>query len=123
MVGNNLKFTIIRPTNLTDDEIGGANVTGVTIATDVEGRFEEAKATMVLLQQGVSVTSVYRGQCRPVDMSENDELIVTFPQYHPFYGKRFEVVSVQTPSTNPRDGRGMVLFNLRKKDNARNVYH
>jgi hypothetical protein len=122
MHGNNLKFRIVRPTNRPDDEIGGANISGVVIAEDVEGRIEEAKATMVLLQQGVDVTSVYRGQSRPVDMEENDEITVTFPPYHNFYGKIFEVVSLQEPSTNPRDGRGMRLFHLRRKDNARSVY-
>lgn len=121
MVGNNLKFNIIRPINFTDDDIGGANISGTLIAENIEGRFEEAKASMVLLQQGISITSVYRGQCRPVDIQERDELVVSFPPYHPFLGQTFQVISVQTPSLNPKTGNDMRSFHMNRKDNARNV--
>lgn len=121
MHGNNLKFSLYRYTTGEDDEIGGANVSGVLLQENINGRFEEAKPSMVLLQQGYATTSIYRGQSDFCQMRELDYLVVTFPIYHPYYGLQFEVLGVQNPSTNPRDGRNMLLFHLQRKDNARNV--
>lgn len=101
MLGNNIKFSIIRSNMAADDKVGGAMVTGTTSYTDIAGRLANSPAQELLLQQGLEINQIWRLQMKSmVTITEQDTVIVTAPASHPMFNQTFRVVYVRFPSFN-----------------------
>lgn len=83
-----------------DDEVGGAMITGTVAHVNVEARIESNPEEQVLLQQGLQTLRTFNALIVPgsLDVRERDELEVTAPAHHPYYGVRFRIVGVQYSS-------------------------
>lgn len=106
--GLNLRCNIWRISYDPDDEVGGAVITGSVLHESMLLNLQEEPAEQLLLQQGLETQKIFTGTVVPgnKDIRERDELEVTFPYPHVFYGKRFRILNVRHSSfapTNPRD--------------------
>lgn len=106
--------------NLSDDEVGGARLSGTVLYDSVYARFEQPQPNFLLLQQGLEVTDTIQCTCRPPNMTvkERDEVEVIFPLHHPLYGERLRVVSVQLSDLHPSDSRGKLILYLTRSEYA-----
>lgn len=83
-----------------DDVVGGAMITGSVVHPYVHARIESNPEEQVLLQQGLQTLRTFNALIVPgsLDVRERDELEVTAPAHHPYYGERFRIVGVQYSS-------------------------
>jgi hypothetical protein len=116
--GMNIRMNIWRIEFPIDDEVGGAVVTGTLVYRNVRGRLEEAKPQMLLLQQGLEIPRIFTAHVVPATLiiKERDEVEVSVPTDHSFYGKRMVVRGVETLSMRPSDHRAYTVLSLSKKD-------
>lgn len=112
--GMNVRGRIWRITTPTDDDVGGAVVTGTVIYNNVWGRLGAQRASSLLLEQGIEVSGVWMLLVRPAVMMirERDEYEVTFPTNHLEYGNRFRIVGVRATSMHPSDSRGFLELTM-----------
>ena len=99
--GANTRVQIWRITTIAgDDEVGGAVVTGTVLHPYVKARIEANEPEQLLLQQGLETPRTFNALIVPgtLDVRERDELEITAPSYHPYYGVRFRIVGVQFSS-------------------------
>lgn len=94
--GLNLTAQIWRMSNTTDDSVGGASITGTVVYT-VPFAISARRPSQESLEQGLEVRKIYDGTTRlcNVTLYERDEIEVTCPANHPYYGLRFRIVGVQ----------------------------
>lgn len=87
--GLNVKVTFWHQSNDTDDSIGGANITGTALATNVPARITPIMPTLQYLEQGIEVEKLFRVRAVPGTLSgvEFDRIEVTWPTDHQFYGQ------------------------------------
>jgi len=104
----------------TDDEVGGAEVTGTVAYDGVHARMTPKANNPLLLEQGIETDTLFNLEVRPPSMIiyERDEWETTFPLNHWTYGKRFRIVSVQYPSVHPDDSRGFINLVLKRRERA-----
>jgi hypothetical protein len=119
MFGFNCKSQIWRMTNLgqEDTRVGGASITGSVIHENVLTRIQdEAEEPLLVQQQGLETNRVLSGNIVPgnLDVRERDELEVTEPLDHFYYGKRFRIIRVRNSSHTPRDPRNYMILRLEK---------
>ena len=83
-----------------DDIVGGAMITGSVAHSNVMARIESNPEDQLLLQQGLETIRTFNALIAPgsLDVRERDELEVTAPTHHPYYGVRFRIVGVQYSS-------------------------
>jgi len=83
-----------------DDIVGGAVITGSVAHSNVHARIESNPEEQVLLQQGLQTLRTFNALIVPgsLDVRERDELEVTAPVHHPYYGVRFRITGVQYSS-------------------------
>lgn len=83
-----------------DDVVGGAMITGTVAHSDVFARIEANPEDQLLLQQGLETVRTFNALIVPgsLDVRERDELEVSAPSHHPYYGVRFRIVGVQYSS-------------------------
>jgi len=100
VAGLNTKVRIYRIDFDDDDEVGGAMITGSVAHSNVMARIESNPEEQVLLQQGLQTLRTFNALIVPgsLDVRERDELEVTAPVHHPYYGVRFRIVGVQYSS-------------------------
>lgn len=97
--GMNVQTTIVRMNQATDDDIGGAVLTGTAIHECVATTFQEMPPSMLLVQQGIETKKIARALVRPSTMTilERDELLVTAPANHPYINTRWRIIKVNYP--------------------------
>lgn len=97
-----------------DDEVGGARTTGTMLYDNVQARIQSNMPSQLLLQQGLETLRTYTCLVRPGTMviEERDELEVTAPYTHPYYGQRFRINGVLEQSLHPGDYRGYLMLSL-----------
>lgn len=118
--GLNLKGRIWRLiANPYDDSVGGAVPSGTILYEPIFARIFAERPTLALLEQGLEVPTIFRGQLSyPVlttgtfNIQPNDQLEITFPPISPYYQKKFVLIGIQPPSFE--DGRHYVQVNLRR---------
>ncbi len=84
-----------------DDIVGGAMITGSVAHSNVHARIEANEQEQLLMQQqGLETIRTFNAIIVPgvLDVRERDELEVTAPVHHPYYGVRFRIVGVQYSS-------------------------
>lgn len=112
--GYNCFATIWRLTTPTDDVVGGAVPTGTPILTGVLTWLDSKAPEQILLQQGYETARTFVATVVPgyLDIQEKDELEVTAPVEHVYFGKRFRITGVQHSNLDRRDPRNYILLNL-----------
>lgn len=123
VAGNNCRSSIFRIIEGLDDYVGGATVTGSVVYENVLTRFESQPEDQIFVAQGLETLRTYRATIVPgtLTIKERDELEITHPQDHPYYGCRFRITSMQYSSHNPRDPRNYILLNLVRSVRAHTI--
>jgi hypothetical protein len=121
--GLNLRCTVFRYTEGTDDIVGGAVVTGTAVYTNIQLRLEEQPVQQLLLQQGLETQKTFEGIVVPGTMiiKERDEIEVTYPIEDVRYGKRFRIINARPSSMNTRDPRSYITLTLVRSERAHNI--
>lgn len=98
----------------TDDEVGGAIVTGSLVYDRVPLRFQAEPEEQLLMQQGLQTVRTFTGIIVPgtLDIRERDNLEITEPLDHVYYGNKFRIVSVRHSSHNRRDPRNYMMLGM-----------
>jgi len=120
VAGLNARARIWRMTNLADDSVGGAQISGSVIHTNVYTRLEANPEEQLLLQQGLETIRTYNALIQPgtLDIRERDEYEITAPFDHQYYGVRLRIVGVQYSSHNARDRRNYIRLSLTRSVRA-----
>lgn len=118
--GENIRGTIWRILEGQDDYVGGATITGTPIYHDVLLRLEEQPAQQLLLQQGLETVKIFEAIIVPgtLRIKERDELEVTLPFDHIYYGHRFRIMNVRYSSFNTRDPRNYISLTMTRSERA-----
>ncbi len=118
-LGMNCSVKFIRPIYL-DDEIGGAYPTGTTLHAFIDARIQEEPTKTEYLQQGLETRKIFSATFwgHLLTFREQDEVEVVSPPNHEYYGKRFRVVSHQSPNNHPAQKRNIHLAKLERSQIA-----
>jgi len=83
-----------------DDSVGGALPTGTVIYPQVFARIFTEKPTLAILEQGLEVPEMFSAILEPGNfiLQHNDQFEGIGPNISPYIGKRFRIISIQTPS-------------------------
>jgi hypothetical protein len=111
--GLNMLIRVHRMTQITDDQVGGARISG-TSTTDYHARMQASPDEQLLLQQGLETVRMFTLIVSPgcQDIRERDEIEIIAPTDHPYYSKRFRVVSMRHSDFNPRDPRNYSMLTV-----------
>lgn len=120
MAGVNCFLSVWRWTYTADDAVGGAEPTGTFVYRDVRAFLEEQPEEMLLLQQGLETLKTFKARIVPgyLTIYERDEVEVTAPSDHYYYGKRFRVINTRPSTHNKRDPRAYTLLTLTRSVRA-----
>ena len=118
--GMNSRMNIWRINFTTDDEVGGAVITGTLMYQNVHCRVEAVRPEMILVQQGLEIPRIFTAHVVPATLiiRERDEIEVTIPLNHAHYMERMIVRGVQTLGMRPSDSRSYQVLTLSKKEYA-----
>lgn len=118
--GLNLRCSVIRILQDTDDVVGGAMITGSVVYSGIDIRLEEQPTEQLLLQQGAETQKTFDGIVVPGTLliKERDEIEITFPIEDVRYGDRYRVVSARPTSFNTRDPRSYISLTLVRSERA-----
>ena len=118
MAGYNLRVKVWRMSNDADDVVGGSMITGSIVYSGVQAFMQESPTQMLLAQQGLETMSVFNVTLIPGTLTiyERDEIEVTHPSDHYYYGQRFRVMSSKHSSHNPRDPRNYLMLVVTRSD-------
>jgi len=108
VAGLNSRVRVWRMSNIDDDTVGGARVSGTVLHDYVRARIEANPEEQILLQQGLEAPRTFNALIVPgnIDIRERDEIEVMKPVDHIYYGERFRVVGIQFSSmdvSNPNN--------------------
>ena len=122
----NSRFSVFRD-EIADDGSGFATVTGTTtIATNEPGRLDFFIPNVNLLgipgiETQVTYSLFFRStRQHPINIRENDYVIVVFPIYHVEYNKRLRVRGVLNESLHPQDPHSIIECTLTRIRESRN---
>jgi hypothetical protein len=103
-----------------DDVVGGAVVTGTYVYCDVPARMHEKPVDHVFFQQGIEVVKTFQMMVKPSTLMiyDRDEVEITWPTDHRFYGKRFRVMGDAYTNFHPREERGYLILDLTRSVRA-----
>ena len=118
--GLNMSFSIWRMDTGTDDYVGGASVTGTVVYQNIRGRMQGFVPRQVFESQGLETSRTYTFLLVPatLDVRERDELEVTAPFDHRFFGDRFRVMGAMPADFNPRDPRNYMIASTSRSERA-----
>lgn len=120
--GLNARIRVWRMTELVDDSVGGAVLTGTVAYDSLEARWQPLKPDPLLLFQGIETNRIIRCTTRPstITIFENDEVEIVWPPQHADSGVRFKVVKIQRDAIHPLDRRNFVELQLSRIKVSRN---
>jgi len=106
MYGLNLKAQIWQMNQAGDDSVGGSVITGTVAYTDVAVRLSARRPSQASLEAGLEVNRII--DCilvgKGLTINERDEIEVTFPTTHPYFGERLRVTGLQLDSRRRNTG-------------------
>lgn len=120
MLGLNIKVTIHHNNYMTDDDIGGAVVTGTVAYPGLSARLSARRPSQAALEAGLEVERLFDMIVNTQGLSlihERDEVEVTYPANSPYYGERFRILGIQHDSRLP--GIGHTEFTLSRIERSR----
>lgn len=115
--GLNLRATIWQMNNAADDQVGGSMITGTPIHSNLPMAIAAKRPTQISLEQGLEVEAIYDAtfrQCGVTDIKERDEIEVTCPSNHPYYGLRFRILGIQAPKRHRQGAQHCTLSRIRQ---------
>ena len=103
-----------------DDVVGGAVTTGTYAYSKVQARLHEKPVDHVFYQQGIEVVKTFQMMVKPSTLMiyDRDEVEITWPTTHRFYGKRFRVMGDAYTNFHPREERGYLILDLTRSVRA-----
>ncbi len=118
--GFNMEVRVWRVSFGTDDIVGGAVTTGTYAYSQVSARLHEMPVDHVFFQQGIEVTKSFRMMVKPSNLMiyDRDEIEITLPPDHRFYGDRFRVMGDAYTNFHPREDRGYLILDLTRSERA-----
>jgi hypothetical protein len=122
VAGLNMQIRLWRMTTLSDDDVGGARVSGTAYA-DYYARMQGQKEEQLLLQQGLETPRTFGVVFAPGnrDVQERDEVEIINPPDHPYYQKRFRIIAMRHSDFNTRDPRSYTMLTLLRSEIAHDV--
>lgn len=113
---------IYRLTQQADDDYGGAVYSGTVVYPNTSCQFEVTPSSRMLLQQGIEVQSIAFALVRPATLQilEQDQFEITWPPYHPQYGKRYKIDKVEADARPASKAESMLRLTLKRIDSTRN---
>ena len=104
----------------TDDDSGGAMITGTVVHERVPARIQQQPEEQLLLQQGAEIRKSFSAIIAPVtlDIDERYEFEITSPTNYYLYGKPLRVVNVRQSDFPPGDSRNYILLTLVRSHKA-----
>ena len=123
--GYNVWLNIWRITFPSDNVVGGSQPSGTVVYSHVPARFQANPEEQLLLQQGLETQRTFKATLGPgtLDIYERDEVEVTHPFDHHYFGDRFRIISVSYSDHNPRDPRNYLMLTLRRIVRAQSNAH
>lgn len=125
--GLNLKVDITKISNLTDDAVGGAVVTGTVVISNLPAQLTARRPSQVMLEQGLETEAIFDFSANVtknkavIDMEERYEIQVVQPVGHPLFGLRFRVQGVQPGRRRPKYAT-LHLTVSRIRESRKNVF-
>ena len=121
IAGLNCRVNIWRIDYNDDDIVGGAMVTGSLQFQNVHARIQANKEEQIIAQQGLETMRTFDATIIPgtLDIRERDELEVSQPLDHVYYGDRFRITSVRFTDHNTRDPRNYMILGMTRSVRAR----
>jgi hypothetical protein len=118
--GLNLKGTVWRMNQSSDDIVGGSVITGTMAYQNLAMRLNALRPSQVLLEQGLEVDRLFNASLlgRDVVINERDEIQITWPLHHPYHGERFRVLGVQLDSRRRRYGHTEITLSRIEKSRS-----
>lgn len=118
--GLNCEVSIIRLTETTDDDVGGANPTGTFIHQHLQARLEEDLIDSSFFQQGLETIKTFSGQIwgHNLQLREQDEVLVVSPPNHVYYNKRFRIKNAKYDSRHPAIKQNYVIVKLTRSQQS-----
>jgi len=118
--GLNARFDVYRMESATDDEVGGAQVTGTLVYSRIPGSLMENSPNQLLLQQGVETVKSFgivleKGTA---NILERDEVELVSPYNHEYLNDRFRLVGIQYQSFHPSDRRKYLVCSATRSEVA-----
>lgn len=121
MAGLNKLATVWAMDYDSDDDVGGAMVTGTPVYDKVHIRLTPNRPSQLLVDQGLEAEQKFTGFVRPssLDIRQRYEVEITNPFNDPYYGLRFRVLGepIRT-GMHPSDRRGFIVLNLERSTRA-----
>jgi hypothetical protein len=102
--GLNLRVDVHRMSNATDDDVGGAVITGTVVYANQSAAIYSRRPSQLSLDQGLETEATFdlTMNLYHITLWERDEIEVISPTGHPFYGQRFRITGVQPGRRNYR---------------------
>jgi len=123
VAGLNLRGRIWKITVQTDDESGGAVLSGTVVHENVPARMQQQPEEQVLLQQGFETLKTFTMIVAPVtlDIEERYEWETTAPSNYYSAGKRYRIINHRPADFVPGDARNYVLLTLSRSEKSHSV--
>jgi hypothetical protein len=120
VAGLNVQFDIWRWNYASDDEVGGAVTTGTYTYYAVPGRFQQQPEEQFFLQQGLETVKTFTCIITPatLDVKERDEIKVSCPGNHYYFGDWFRIINARPSDFNPNDPRNYLMLTLTRSVEA-----
>ena len=121
IAGLNCRINIYRINFDPDDVVGGAVTTGTLQYQDVRARIQANPEEQLLLQQGLETIRTFTATLIPgtLDIRERDEIEVSQPIDHNYYGDRFRITGVRFSDFNKRNPRNYMMLTLQRSVRAK----
>jgi hypothetical protein len=121
--GYNIRANIWRIAWASDDTVGGAVTTGTLQYQNVHVRMQSNPEEQLILQQGLETVRTFVATVIPgtLDIHERDELEISKPTDHRYYGERFRITNVRYTDLNKRDPRNYLILSLSRDVRAHDL--
>lgn len=107
-----------------DDVVGGAQPSGTVIYEGIRCRLQDSAPIAAFIMEGLQTKKIVQGVLVPGTLSvrEYDQIEVTSPPNHHYFGERFRVDALQRENYHPADKRGVLLVTLTRATEHANQY-
>ena len=121
IAGLNCRVDIYRVNYGDDDAVGGSMNTGTLQFQSVHARVHaDPTEPLLVQQQGLQALRTFTANIIPgtLDVRERDELEVSQPLDHVYYGDRFRIIEVRHSNFNARDPRNYMMLQMTRSVRA-----
>ena len=111
MIGLNAQVNIYSQYSYTDDRIGGAQITGTLVYSNVLARLEPTPSSLMQTPTGFETARLINIILWPTDLDirENYTAVVVYPPGHPLFSGTLQIIEVSHDSVPGSRGHIEVL--------------